>query len=86
MVSPQEKIAELRRIVRWIRVLEDQGWSAMAILIDLGDSADARQRFVAGAYELRMAGVGATSTVGGGSLIAAWKRAAARRIEKERAR
>jgi hypothetical protein len=86
MMSPQDKIAELRRLVGLIEALEDKGWSAIAIIIDLADSAGARQRFQGGTYELRMAGVAGSCTSGARGLIAAWKRAAARRIEKERAR
>lgn len=41
----------------------------------------AREKFAYGAYQLRLCGVGGSSTMGGAALIKSWLRAARKKLE-----
>ncbi len=77
------KIAHLNLLIDKIARALDAGAEHRAIVDRLIREDGARWRFAAGAYELRIAGVGASSTMRE-AVLDRWMQAALRRIAKER--
>lgn len=75
------QLHRLERLIEDIDRARPSG-DAKKIIEDLVEREGARHRYISGTYELRMAGVAATSTIGGNSLLTAWQRAATRKISK----